>query len=391
MKNYIIAICLASFCAGSINIIAQSQDQVVKVKVMEKTSDSGDVKIKTSGDTKVIWVDKNDGEVTIDAKDFLIVEKEDDIKSKDKKVSVDVDIEEDEGITQRSVKINIEEKGMSKVIAWEDNGTLPEEIKEELEAEGIDISQFTNEASEEVTIVVENEETEDGTEKSVNINIEASKNNGKVERKGTVIIEEDGEEDIIKWIDQGEIPEDIKKQLEEKGVDVNEIENSGEHSVHGKHGKHGEHNKRGHKGVKKKMIKINAEDIDNLDEDTKKLLKEHDIDIHELTKEGKGKSKKVKAIFKDEDGTEKIMEWNGEGEMPTEMQTLIDKEEIEISGKDLNVKTTSQKKYRIKTIDEDGNEKVLEWDGEGEMPTEMKKLMEEEDMDHIQKKKLKKN
>ncbi|WP_235298824.1 PDZ domain-containing protein [Portibacter marinus] len=42
---------------------------------------------------------------------------------------------------------------------------------------------------------------------------------------------------------------------------------------------------------------------------------------------------------------------------------------------------SDQRKMRIKIVDENGEPKLLEWDGEGEMPEEMKKYVEEHNID----------
>lgn len=75
--------------------------------------------------------------------------------------------------------------------------------------------------------------------------------------------------------------------------------------------------------------------------------------------------KKMKMIVIDEDGNEKIMEWDGTGEMPAEFKSKMEEFDLEDEG--------PQKKMRMKTIDADGEEKIIEWDGKGEMPAEMKK------------------
>ncbi len=61
-----------------------------------------------------------------------------------------------------------------------------------------------------------------------------------------------------------------------------------------------------------------------------------------------------------------------------------DGQEIELEGKDY--KMIEKKVYKMVTKDDDGNETVIEWDGEGEMPEEIKEAMKEHnveiDMEH---------
>lgn len=47
-------------------------------------------------------------------------------------------------------------------------------------------------------------------------------------------------------------------------------------------------------------------------------------------------------------------------------------------GEDKKVKIVKKQAYEVKVEDENGQVKVLQWDGEGEMPEEIKKVMEEE-------------
>jgi len=120
---------------------------------------------------------------------------------------------------------------------------------------------------------------------SVNVNKEVV--DGEVKRKVSIVIEENGEQEEIEWIDNGEIPAEIKTMLDEKGID---------------------------------LTVLNGED-----------------------------EKTITITIDDTDGNEKA----------------------------IHTKKEIKKAYKIKTIDEEGNEKIMEWDGEGEMPAEMKKLMEE--------------
>lgn len=67
-------------------------------------------------------------------------------------------------------------------------------------------------------------------------------------------------------------------------------------------------------------------------------------------------------------------------------------EEIDLEGK--SYKKVEKKQYKVRVQDENGEEKELTWDGEGEMPTEMKELMEKEglgpgDMGGSQKSRIK--
>jgi DNA-binding protein H-NS len=100
------------------------------------------------------------------------------------------------------------------------------------------------------------------------------------------------------------------------------------------------------------------------------------------------KKKKVKMIQKDDDGNEEIIEWSGEGEMPEEIKSKLQEHDIDILvddiiDNDLNNEDNPQNKKIVKMIqkDDNGEQKVIEWEGEGEMPDDIKKVLEEHDID----------
>ena len=150
-------------------------------------------------------------------------------------------------------------------------------------------------------------------EKVVTVDV---KKEGESDRKVKIVTEADGESKVIEWTDNGEIPADIKKQLEEEGIEIELFEE----------GKMGE------------MIEIEVEEDSS--EDIEKVIRI---------------KKKGGEHMSDED-----MVW------------------IEDSGDKVIIK---KEKYKIITEDGDGNEKVIEWDGEGEMPEEIKEHLKEHDME----------
>ena len=86
-----------------------------------------------------------------------------------------------------------------------------------------------------------------------------------------------------------------------------------------------------------------------LPEDIKKLLIEKGIDVEELIKEqGEGAiitKGQYKIVEIDDDGNKKVLEWDGEGEMPSEMKELMDKHDHESTSKTI--------KKKIMVIEED--------------------------------------
>lgn len=79
----------------------------------------------------------------------------------------------------------------------------------------------------------------------------------------------------------------------------------------------------------------------------------------------------VKILTKDGEGNEDVTVWSGaadDPDMPDDVKVIVEE----------GLKSeTNNKQIRLKVKDENGEEKLLEWDGTGEMPAEMKQLMEE--------------
>ena len=176
------------------------------------------------------------------------------------------------------------------------------------------------------------------------------KKEGDSERTIKIVTGEDGDQKVIEWTDNGEIPDDIRKKLEDQNINV--------------------------------MI---------LDPDDNQMV----IDVDTDMEFGDGDVQKEVIVIKNDDGEVTEFEWDGEGEMPAEMKELLEEHDIELDelheahgeghkvkmkmrkhkdkmrkhrvramkkGRKANVKT--EKKYKVVTVDEDGNEKVMEWEGD---------------------------
>ena len=106
----------------------------------------------------------------------------------------------------------------------------------------------------------------------------------------------------------------------------------------------------------------------------------------ETTMEGQKKmiSKSAfKIKVKNENGEEEIIEWDGQGEMPEKMKEIWEKEGMDLSSGEMQKShkgLEKEKKVRIKTIDSESG-KTIEWDGEGEMPEGLEELLEKEGID----------
>jgi len=101
-----------------------------------------------------------------------------------------------------------------------------------------------------------------------------------------------------------------------------------------------------------------------------------------------------KMIVKDDDGNEKILEWDGEGEMPLELRETLEKEGMtdvlkmgKTKEKEINVNVNveedvkGKKKVKIKT-EEDGKLDVMEFEIEGdEIPEDLQKILDQHGID----------
>lgn len=183
-------------------------------------------------------------------------------------------------------------------------------------------------------------------EKSVSVDVNKSDNG---ERDIKIVSSTNGDKKVFQWKDDGNIPADIKSQLEAEGIDIHIL-------------------------------------------DRTENIAGEDVDIHIDRKEMTSPKKVVIKMIEDE-GDTKVMEWDGDGDMPSEMQELLDEHDISIEslGNDEQVKKTQIKmikkeskkkskrakeqgrkmnkaqkqKYRTVTIDDNGNQEVKEWESEG--------------------------
>lgn len=89
-----------------------------------------------------------------------------------------------------------------------------------------------------------------------------------------------------------------------------------------------------------------------------KYLKEVEVEVEVDKMESKDSKDKIKVVSKkhirivkkDDDGNEEVYEWNGEGDMPEHMQKLIDEEGFEIEHHE-----KSNRQVIVKVIDGDGD------------------------------------
>jgi len=83
-----------------------------------------------------------------------------------------------------------------------------------------------------------------------------------------------------------------------------------------------------------------------------------DIDVEVENMDPNQATKKYKMLVLDENGKEKQLEWNGEGEMPKEMNALIEKHDIDVHIAEEDGE--EMQKVVMKFVDEEGNEQNME-------------------------------
>jgi len=130
----------------------------------------------------------------------------------------------------------------------------------------------------------------DQNDASITVEVEAEDDNRRIVIK-TI---KDGEEKVLEWKDDGEIPEEIKKELEENDIDIHVIESGedGEIKIEKEHVfimKHGDSD----------AMEIEWDGEGEMPEGLKKMMNEHDIDLDEIKKGAKGKKMKMKMLKRD--------------------------------------------------------------------------------------------
>jgi len=153
------------------------------------------------------------------------------------------------------------------------------------------------------------------------------------ERKIKIVMDADGEQSVYEWSDTGEIPAEVKQQLEDAGIDLQILDGS-----------------KG-SGVEEKVIEIEWDGDGEMPEELKMLKEKHGVDLSEyLTGEDiAGKKKKI---------------------------VMVEKHISKTNSGDPTIRTRVQKGQRFKTvtIDGDGNQNVMEWEGDPSQVHEIHKL-----------------
>lgn len=111
-------------------------------------------------------------------------------------------------------------------------------------------------------------------------------------------------------------------------------------------------------------------------------MEENGIEEGELEKEVSVKKWIDKNGKEHEITEENLVEFLEDEEISAEIRKMIESDSID--PKDIEIK--EKQLYKIIKKDDEGNEEILEWDGTGEMPEEMKELIEKEGIQSMTKK-----
>jgi hypothetical protein len=174
-------------------------------------------------------------------------------------------------------------------------------------------------------------------EKKKTVTVDVSKE-GKSDRKVKIVTGEDGEQKVIEWMDKGTIPDDIQRQLDEEGIDIDMLNGGNEMEVT--------------IDDREDIIEIEWDGQGEMPAELMKLKDEHDIDIEEY--------------IEGENGEKKII--------------MIKKRSISEGPHKIHKSVIKDQKFKMITIDDKGNENVIEWNGDGDMPEELMEHLGEEDI-----------
>ena len=108
-----------------------------------------------------------------------------------------------------------------------------------------------------------------------------------------------------------------------------------------------------------------------------KKVEEHKIIIIEKEVDNDGNVVEKKIVKEGEQAKAYLKELEKNGET-IQKWTTKDGEDLIVDGK--SAKMIKKEQYKIKVKDDNGEEVEMIWDGEGEMPEEMKELMDEHDI-----------
>jgi|GEM_PF-6897209 len=296
VKQIIISTCILLIIAST-PAISQNKQQKIEKKII--------VIEKESAGQNEINIDVHDGSMH---------------GKSDRDISIDIDSAIVDGKKIRQIKLTIKNDGAERIVEWEDQGEIPPEIQKLMEEQGINVS-IINNADEKIT-----------AGNNINVNVSKNEKNGIIERTIELDTEADGEHTKLKWQDDGTIPEEIQKQLNELGINIYE------------HLGHHEHDSDDH------IYFVESDDngliVDRVSDqgpitvhrtygegklksDITELLKEAGVYLDETNDGTKGVQNVV--IHKSKNGDLTATRWTGNGEAPEAMEAVFKKYSAVIS------------------------------------------------------------
>jgi hypothetical protein len=87
-----------------------------------------------------------------------------------------------------------------------------------------------------------------------------------------------------------------------------------------------------------------------------------------------------------EDGEEKVIEWSDQGKVPDDVQKELDDAGVvidfdDMGGRDSKMNRMEKKQIRVFKMNDEDEVSEMEWDGDGEMPEEIREMLEENEID----------
>ncbi len=158
-------------------------------------------------------------------------------------------------------------------------------------------------------------------EKEKIVSVDVSKDDSG-QRRVKVLMDSDGQENVYQWTDDGEIPDDVKQNLEEAGIDLHILKSSDDNHSDGR------------------AIEIEWNGEGDMPQELMQFKEKHGIDLSEyLSDEEMDSNKRIIMVEKQMTTTD---------EAPT-----------------IRKRTKTSNRYKTITIDADGNQNVMEWEDDG--------------------------
>ena len=114
----------------------------------------------------------------------------------------------------------------------------------------------------------------------------------------------------------------------------------------------------------------------------KKVKKEESVSLEVNVDMVDGKEVTSYVLKETIDGKTKVTKWNGEGEMPDNLKEHV--ENVEIQRMDGEGMESKEEKVIIVEMDDNGEKKIMKWNSDEEMSEEMKKVLDENEIEILE-------